>query len=364
MILDGHKLAWHMDRVEAWERGERIAPITIDMALTRGCNAHCQFCYSTLQQNEGKRLTIPILERFLSDCKDLGVRGVSLVSDGESTLSPSFEFFIQRAKALGLSVALGTNGILFEDVRARLVLSCLDYCRFNISGGTARSYARIMGTDTAIFHEVVRNIRWSVELKKAHGWPVTIGMQMVLMPEYEAEVIPLSELAISCGVDYLVIKHCSDDEDGSLGVDYSAYEALEPTLRKAEEMSTEQTKIVVKWSKIRAGNVRSYSRCYGPPFILQLSGSGLVAPCGMLFGEKYKRYHIGNIAEQSFKEIVQGDRYRKVMNELRSERFDARTMCGCLCLQHKVNEALDDHVEGRKKLVASEEPLPIHASFL
>jgi hypothetical protein len=35
LILDGTKLAWHLDRVRAWERGERIAPITIDMALTR-----------------------------------------------------------------------------------------------------------------------------------------------------------------------------------------------------------------------------------------------------------------------------------------------------------------------------------------
>ena len=39
LILDGTKLQWHWERVEAWERGERIAPITIDMALTRACNS-------------------------------------------------------------------------------------------------------------------------------------------------------------------------------------------------------------------------------------------------------------------------------------------------------------------------------------
>ena len=33
--------------------------------------------------------------------------------------------------------------------------------------------------------------------------------------------------------DYLVIKHCSDNEDGDLGVDYSAYEALKNKLREA-----------------------------------------------------------------------------------------------------------------------------------
>ena len=33
LILDGTKISWHLDRVEKWQNGERIAPITIDMAL-------------------------------------------------------------------------------------------------------------------------------------------------------------------------------------------------------------------------------------------------------------------------------------------------------------------------------------------
>ena len=33
------------------ERGERIAPITIDMALTQKCSYACTFCYAGLQQN-------------------------------------------------------------------------------------------------------------------------------------------------------------------------------------------------------------------------------------------------------------------------------------------------------------------------
>ena len=47
-ILDGDKLMWHKDRVEGWQKGERIAPITIDMALTRACNMRCSFCYAML----------------------------------------------------------------------------------------------------------------------------------------------------------------------------------------------------------------------------------------------------------------------------------------------------------------------------
>ncbi len=52
LILDGTKIAWHQDRIRAWERGERIAPITIDMALTRACDFAGHYCYAMLQEND------------------------------------------------------------------------------------------------------------------------------------------------------------------------------------------------------------------------------------------------------------------------------------------------------------------------
>ena len=91
---------------------------------------------------------------------------------------------------------------------------------------------------------------------------------------------------------------------------------------------------------------------------------GLVAPCGMLFNERYKKFHIGNIAEQSFKEIWSSDQYWDVMNYLASPKFDAQKMCGALCLQHKVNEYLDEYKKGRNELVEPTELPPMHANFV
>ena len=103
---------------------------------------------------------------------------------------------------------------------------------------------------------------------------------------------------------------------------------------------------LLKIAKIEASGARSYQRCYGPPFMLQLSGSGLVAPCGMLFNDRYKKFHMGNIVDQRFKDIIQSDRYWEVVNYLASPNFNAQKMCGTLCLQHKVNEFLDGYKKG------------------
>ena len=62
----------------------------------------------------------------------------------------------------------------------------------------------------------------------------------------------------------------------------------------------------------------------------------------MLLNEEHKKFYIGNIVEQRFKDIWQSDRYWEVMNYLASPKFNAQTMRDTLCLQHKVNEYLDE----------------------
>ncbi|NJD56292.1 MAG: radical SAM protein [Nitrospirae bacterium] len=364
IILDGHKLLWHRERVDAWLRGERVAPITIDCALTRACTYRCVYCYGQLQENDVKRMTKDVIFRFLDDAAEIGVKAISFVSDGESTCSPHLYDAILRGRTNGLDMALGTNGYLLRDERLEEILPALTYLRFNLSAATPGRYAEIHGCDQAAFLKVVDTIRKCVTIKQESTLEVTLGLQMVLLPEFRDQILPLAGLGRDLGVDYLVIKHCSDDEQSSLGVDYSKYFDLIDLLKEAEAYSTDAYLVKAKWSKILSGGKRPYSRCYGPPLIMQLSGSGLVAPCGMLFNDRYKKYHIGNIADTSFKDLWKGERYWEVMNLISSEQFDARSMCGSLCLQHKVNEFLWELKQGLTSF--SEPPCarPMHCNFI
>lgn len=341
LILDGHKLQWHNERVQQWLNGERIAPITIDCALTTHCSYRCVYCYGSLQRiNQDPHLPREVIFRFLDDAAEIGVKAVSFVSDGESTCNPHLYDAILRGRNNGLDMALGTNGFLLKDDRLEDILPALTYLRFNISAGERERYAEIHGCKPECYDKVCNTIKKAVAIKVKNNLSVTIGLQMVLLPEFRDQIIPLTKLGKELGVDYLVIKHCSDDEEGSLGVDYQSYHNMVDILKEAENYTDENYLVKAKWSKILSGGQRIYQQCYGPPFILQLSGSGLVAPCGMFFNDKYKKYHIGNINEKSFKEIWQSERYWEVMNEIASNNFNAKHDCGTLCLQHKVNEYL------------------------
>jgi len=214
LILDGHKLQWHPDRVTSWIAGERIAPITIDCALTRSCTYKCVYCYGQLQDNDIKRMTRDVIYRFLDDAAEIGVKAISFVSDGESTCSPHLNDAILRGKANGLDMALGTNGYLLQDERLEDILPALTYLRFNISAGQPLRYGEIHGCPPDYFDKIVGTVRKCVAIKRARDLPVTLGLQMVLLPSFADQIIPLAELGKTLGVDYLVIKHCSDDENG------------------------------------------------------------------------------------------------------------------------------------------------------
>ena len=368
LILDSHKLAYHYDRVEAWESGESIPPVSVDMALTRACGAMCSFCYAMVQEPQ-ERIAIKTKDalELLDDFAEIGVRGVSLISDGESTLSKAYAPFIKHADEVGIDVGNATNGWEWGPEKIEEVLPHLSWVRFTVAAGNPESYSKIMfkGPEhTHVFDRAMEHIKYAVELKKRKNLKVTLGIQMVLMPEFKNEILPFAKLAVDLGVDYGVIKHCSDDEFGTLGVDYDKYLEMYPLLQQAEEYSNDKTKIIIKWDKIKDKGKPSYKRFYGPQFLLQISGSGLVAPSGMFFNARYSKFHMGNFAEERFINIFRSDRYKKIMDYLASSNFDAQTMMGTLPIQHYVSVALDNHVKRIEKIIPATNKKPLHVNFL
>ncbi len=371
--LDTTKIAYHRARVEAWLGGQRVAPITMDMALTQKCSYACTFCYAGLQQNPSSPVAWEIYEHFLNDCVEIGhkkgegVRAISLVSDGESVENSCYYKFLLKGKENGIDMALGTNGAKIKDDEIPGLVNTLTYIRFNINAADPASYAQIMGTSQKNYHKVIQTIQQFVRAKREQKSDITIGLQMVLLPEYSDQVIPLALLGRELGVDYTVIKHCSDDESGRLGVNYNWYKsklAIE-LFHTAEALSTPAYSVQAKWSKFMTGRDRKYSRCYGTPLLLQISGTGIIAPCGSFFHKKYSRYHIGDIKTTRFKDIWASTEYMEVIRHLASDKFDARKQCATLCLQDKVNEALSEIVDQNIPLHdVTDKPSPMHVNFI
>lgn len=340
-LMDGHKLLWHLDRVQDWLDGKRIAPLHIDVGLSKGCNIRCEYCFGVLQGNfyrKGAEVFFPRepLLNYMKSAGEMGVRSMGLIGESEPLLNPHVYEAIETGKEAGVDISMGTNGILFDSGRdGEMALEHLTWIRFNISAASDEAYRRVHRSKD--FGVAVSKMRFCVETKRRKNLPVTIGLQMVLTPTNVDQAVPLAKLGKELGVDYLVIKQCSDTVENALGVykKLSDYADFEDILREAEAQGSKGYNVIVKWRKVMNMGERIYSHCLGAPFLLYSSGDGRLYPCGMFFNYKEEEFRLGDLTKQSFREIIESDRYAEVIRKV--AELDAKE-CYSNCRTHCVNE--------------------------
>jgi radical SAM protein with 4Fe4S-binding SPASM domain len=234
---------------------------------------------------------------------------------------------------------LGTNGILLDVGKSgEEALEHLSWIRFNISAASEEAYRRVHASKE--FSTAIEKIKFCVDNKKRKRLQVTIGLQMVLTPSNIGQVVPLSKLGKELGVDYLVIKQCADTVTNALGVfdRLKEYDSFLEILKEAEEISSKGYNVIVKWGKITNKGKRNYNQCLGVPFLLYSSGDGKLYPCGVFFDFKEEDYRMGDLTKQSFKEILESDRYWEVVEKVK--QIDVHKECYANCRTHSINEFL------------------------
>ena len=349
-LLDGNKMLWHQDRVEAFHNGERFAPVHIDQGLSKGCNIACHYCYGVTQGNFYKKGSERIFERdallnnYIKSAGEVGVRSIALIGEAEPTLNPNVYDAIIVGKESGIDMSIATNGIPWDTSnKGEAALEHLTWMRFNISAASHDSYIKIHASKE--FDAAIEKIKFCVNTKIKKNLDITIGIQMVLTPKCIGEVIPLAKLGLELGVDYLQIKHCSDTVKNDLGFfeRLDEYDKFVPILKESESYSNKDYKVIAKWDKIMNEGKRDYDQCLGAPFLLYGEGTGLMYSCGMFFsGEKYEEnFLMGDLNKQTFKEIIESDHYWNIVDKVKNE-IDVHKECYANCRTHSCNNFLWD----------------------
>ena len=335
--MNGCKLLWHMDRVSRWKKGERVAPLLIDIGATKKCQLHCSYCYGDFQRKSSEVIPRDVLINLCHDAPHLGVKAMSFTGDGENTLNPALYDAVIMGKENGLDLSLATNGVAINDAQNEILARNMVWLRYNISAATPESYKIVHGMEKKIFDKVMYNIQKSVEIKKKFNLSVTIGLQMVLIPDCINDVIPLSKLAVDFGVDYLVIKQFSDPgSDVKVKYDLSKVNSEEwsKILKTAENMSTDKTQIVVKWSHLERKGTRPYDHCVDCALLFQISGNSKCYPCGYLFNKE--EYCYGDLKKQTLEEILNSQQYWKIVEHM-TTRFNVHKDCAGGCRHDETN---------------------------
>jgi MoaA/NifB/PqqE/SkfB family radical SAM enzyme len=337
--IDSHKLHFHPRRVADWLDGKNIAPLYMEISPSGACNHRCCFCALDFMGYRPRFLPADMLCRRLGEMGAAGLKAVMFAGEGEPLLHREIGRIAKAADAAGIDVAFTSNAVNLREDTARTLLPVSTWIKVSCNAGTAETYARIHGTQASDFRTVLDNMERAVRLREELGSSCTLGFQMVLLPENQAEAMQLATMVRNIGIDYLVIKPFTPHLQ-SMNTQYTLleYENLEELSNKLRELNTKSFSIIFRHNAINILHKRHkiYSRCNALPFWGYIDAGGGMYGCSTFLGNKH--FYYGNILESSFMDILEGSRRRESLAWC-GTNLDTRS-CRINCRMEQVNQYL------------------------
>ncbi len=261
--------------------------------------------------------------------------------EGEPLLHKDIALLTQKTKESGIDAAFTTNGVLLDQKKCDNIIPYCEWIKISINAGTAPTYAKIHRTTATDFNKVVANLKLAVNYRDSIKSSCVIGMQVLLLPENQAEITTLAQIAADIGMDYLVIKPFSQHPaSNSQKYKNILYNGIDSLCQDLKSYNTATFKVVLRANTIQKWNnkERGYKRCYALPFWSYIDSGGNVWGCSMYLNDE--RFLYGNITRSSFQEIWDGKRRQDSINWFENQ-FDI-DLCRINCRMDKVNQYLWD----------------------
>lgn len=336
LFVDGSKLLHHLDRVNDWKKGNRIAPIHVEISPTSACNQRCILCCVDYLHHKPSFLSDAIMAGLPLQLKEANVKSILLAGEGEPLLNPSSLQFLTECKKLGIDCAINSNGLMFTADMAASVLPSLTWARFSLQASNSDLYQTIHRGKKNDFDIFCNNFAEAVKIKIAMNLPVTLGIQQILINENMDDLFNTAQLARDLGADYYIVKRFSKHPKNSYDVPEDLYTQCLEQFKKIETLRTPSFNPIVRWNNFESDCNRIYKRCIGLPFIMQILASGDVYPCAQFFYRPEFSY--GNLTEISFDKIVKSDRAKKIQETI--ENHQDVNQCMSYCRHHSTNQFL------------------------
>ncbi len=336
--MDSHKLIYHPDIVARWLKGENIYPIELEVGLTNACNHRCIFCAVDYTGYQPDRINSNILLHNLKELAPRGVKSIIYAGEGEPLLHKEAPDIINQTKYFGIDVAMSTNGVLLTPEVSRECLKSLTWVRFSTAGITNETYDKIQRGKQGDLSKVLFNMEEAVKVKKEQHLDVTLGVQLLLLPDNKNEIVQMGNELKKIGVDYFTIKPFSQHPQSQqiLQVDYKEMLELESEVK---ELQTEEYKVYFRAHSMKKLECRrGYKHCWALPFMVYIDAKGNLWPCIVFMGEDKLKY--GNLNEESFVDIWEGKHRREIIDYFMN--MDLEKNCRELCRLDEMNRYLDE----------------------
>ncbi len=336
--MDSHKLIYHPETVARWLKGENIYPIEVEIAPSGACNHRCTFCALDYLGYEPNFMDKAVLMENIKIMAAHGLKSVVCAGEGEPLLHKEMPQIANEIKKLGVDVAMSTNGVLFTPEKIEQCLAAFTWVRFSVATMHPETYHEIHRGRNGDLELVKKHMAYAVQCKKRNGLKTTLGVQCILIPQSVPYVLEMAAELKEIGVDYFTVKPYSQNlhSENEIQFDYDEILYLEKEVQKYQ---TKDYRIYFRANAMKSVQTeKCYEKCYALPFMVSIDSKGTVWACGANLGcESYK---YGNIYENSFEEIWNGEQRKKVIEML--EHSDIQKICRKACRYDAMNMYLHE----------------------
>lgn len=307
------KLFSHLLTLDAIKRGERPAPVNVELFLSNRCGHGCQWCHYAYTHTRGPLAgkvdkpqgAIPsgdlmdeqLAVQIIAQLREAGVKSLTFSGGGEPTQHPYFDGIISNAVWQGLEVGLYTHGGNLNPERAALLKEMATWVYISLDECTAEAFKERKGVNR--FDKVIEGI---CNLVKAEG-NATIGLGFLLHKDNWRDTHKMVSLARSLRVNYVQFRPTvlyAQDNPGE-PAENTAWISNAVAHLGAYQMDKFVIADLDRFKMYRDWDGHGYQTCYGSALQTVISPNGMVWRCTNK--TEHPSALLGDLTQESFAEL-------------------------------------------------------------
>ncbi len=300
-------------------------PTELQLEVTSRCNLKCSACLRThVPLQADADLTLADYRRITAGLPQL--QRVAFQLNGEPLMCDDLFAMVREASAAGVDTVVNTNGVLLDARRRAEVLSSgLGELRVSLDGTRRETLLQMVGADT--LERVTERVAALIEERGEARTP-RVSLWMIATRRNVAELPDLVRLAARIGVDEVYMQRLVLTGHGVARADESLHgkvdAEIEAIIAEAEQAAA-QAGIALRASGRRPllqsltppTDDNPWLGCWRPWRSAVVAADGRVLPCCISsFTEPYETLSRGDLADQDWAEIWNGEPYRALRRAL------------------------------------------------
>ena len=344
VLLDAKKIIPHyIDRAKS---DSPKGPIAVEFHWCTTCNYNCVHCSYAQRRKHFNILPQEVVSQAVQDLIDLGVKAVYFSGGGEPTTYKNWDKYAQKFIDNDVEVALITNSIPIEDKNIDM-LKKFNYIAVSVYSSNEDEYKQITGSDNFIKQFALPK---RLNNKNEH---VIVGARCVINNINYKSIISTYKKAMENDFDYIIFIPAVDYENKKIDLSDEIKEYVKNLINEnANIIDSTKTNLLglgekgIQHYKHHNGDkFRNYSGCSCADYRTNafINYDGNVYLCQPLIGQE--EYSIGNLNQNTFKEIWNSERHKTVVAKL-DERFKKGDCIDCRSIAHniKIKEYTDSGI--------------------